>query len=209
MGLKKLMTRRAAFQSVIDALINIAPAYLLEFDMAQNPKFATQTGARGPYWWLTASEQDMGSLLATCPRLVMDKYLAVTSFDSGPLALSEEEIAAGWRGCNGIAYSPKVLSVEKLPHELYDEWYVFQSPAELGQAWKDDLTEAPSRSGHVAIFVNYGGFGLFSSPANSLIDLFWRQLVEIQPESFIANGDLLNFVTRDKDLFAAVFANLK
>ena len=48
--------------------------------------------------------------------------------------------------------------------------------------------------------------GLFSKDK---MDLFWMQLELIQPESFIADGSLLNFVTCDGQLFATVSAALR
>jgi hypothetical protein len=39
--------------------------------------------------------------------------------------------------------------------------------------------------------------------------MFWLQLGLIQPESFIADGGLLNFVTYDEQRFAAVCAALR
>jgi hypothetical protein len=41
----------------------------------------------------------------------------------------------------GIAYSPKLESVEKLPHDLYDEWYVFKSPTDLGSRFEGNVFE--------------------------------------------------------------------
>jgi hypothetical protein len=177
--------------------------------MAKNAKSAVATGSRGAYLWLTASKQCLDSLLGACPQVVLDRYLAVTSLDSGPLMLSEEEIGAGWESRNGIAYSPKIQSVEKLPHEGYDEWYVFKSPAELGQLVQGNLFEAPFQSGQVASFVNFGGFSLHDPAMQALVDLFWMQLESIHPESFVADGDLLNFVSCDQELFAAVCAALR
>jgi hypothetical protein len=42
-----------------------------------------------------------------------------------------------------------------------------------------------------------------------LADLFWLRLELIQPESFIADGGLLNFVTCDEQLFTAVCTALR
>lgn len=42
------------------------------------------------------AERDITSLLKICPEIVIGKYLAVTSIESGPLRLSEEEKLQGW-----------------------------------------------------------------------------------------------------------------
>jgi hypothetical protein len=61
-------------------------------------------GERGAYQWLT-TEFEVDGLARLCPKIVLGKYLAVASFDSGSLSLSDEEKANGWRLRNGIAYS--------------------------------------------------------------------------------------------------------
>lgn len=123
---------------------------------------------------------------------------------------NEDEILAGWQSREGIAYSPKVESVEKLPHDLYDEWYVLDLPRGLGNRYRGNIFETSMEAGQVAVFVNFGpGFSLKSSEAKNLTDLFWLQLGLIQPVSFISDGDLLNFVTSDDQLFDSVRAALK
>src|SRR4029077_14052595 len=83
-------------------------------------------------------EYERHDLITSCPQVVLGKYTAVTSFDSGSLVPNEDEILAGWQGRGGIAYSPKVESVEKLPHDLYDEWYVLDIPRDLGNRYRGE-----------------------------------------------------------------------
>jgi hypothetical protein len=168
-----------------------------------------ESGRREGYFWLTTDEYALDDLLRACPHIVVGKHLAVTSFDSGSLSLSEEEIAGGWQSRAGVAYSPKVESIEKLPHDVYDEWYVFQAPKDLGALFCGNIFETSMQAGQVAAFVNFGGFSLHSPEMQDLANLFWKQLEFIQPESFIADGTLLNFVTRDPALFSAVSASLR
>ena len=166
-----------------------------------------ETGSHGVYQWLTTGQHDLGTLLRLCPQALLGKYLAVTSFDSGPLILNQDEVSAGWQTRDGIAYSPKIHAVENLVYGEcggFDEWYVFDSPAELGRVLEGNIFVTAPQAGQVAVFVNYGGFGLHTPVMKGLVDLFWPQLEQISPESYIADGDLLNFVTRDKDLFMAV-----
>jgi hypothetical protein len=167
-----------------------------------------ETGSRGGYFWLTSADHDLDYLLMSCPQIVLGRYLAVTSFDSGSLVPNEDEIIAGWGSRGGIAYSPKIESIEKLPHDLYDEWYLFEFPRELGNLFQGNVFETSIQAGQVAAFFNFGGFSLHSPEMKDLADLFWLQLELIQPESFIADGGLLNFVTCDEQLFAAVCAAL-
>ncbi|SRR6266404_1287424 len=169
------------------------------------------TGLHGEYEWLTTRRDGLDALLRACPQVVIGKYVAITSFDSSPLPLNEIEKNAGWESRKGAGYSPKVQTVETLPFEEYNEWYVLQSPFDLGQISQTDVLKYPLPSGEIAVFVNYGCFRLHMPdvPAmQDLIELFWTQLESINPESYIADGDLLNFACRNKDLFAAVRAAL-
>jgi hypothetical protein len=153
-------------------------------------------------------QHDLDSLLRRCPQALLGKYIAVTSQDSGPLTPTEEERRAGWQTRNEIAYSPPVQSAEGLPHGKcggFDEWYVFESPFDLRELWHGNVFEAPLTSGQVSTFVNFLGFALHNPEVEDLVSLFWKQLDWIQPESYFADGNaFLTFVTRDKDLFAAV-----
>ena len=64
-------------------------------------------GSTNGYDWLVSTDT-LDDVLQLCPEVVLGKYLAVTSFDSGPLLLSEEQKSAGWTSNAGIAYSPEI-----------------------------------------------------------------------------------------------------
>ncbi len=163
-----------------------------------------RTGANGAYQWLT-TEHQLDVLLQLCPDTLLGKYLAVTSIDSGFLAMNEELESAGWASRNRIAYSPQIQSVERLPHDGYDEWYVFDAPMDLGEVSDGNPFNTPLQRGRIVVFVNYGGFALHDAQLQPLIDMFWRQLEWINPESYLADGsDNLTFVSRNRALFEAV-----
>ena len=181
--------------------------------MANTNPLIWATGSHGSYQWVTTDQHDLDTLLELCPQALLGKYIAVTSLDSGPLRLNETEISSGWQTRNDIAYSPRIESVEKLAHGEcggFDEWYVFKAPADLGRVSQGNIVEAPLQPGLVAVFVNFGGFA-FHAPGGMqpLVELFWTQLEWIQPESYIADGNLLNFVSRDESLFEAVHQALR
>ena len=60
-----------------------------------------ETGSRGRYSWLTSADHNLDYLLMSCPQIVLGRYLAVTSFDSGSLVPKEDEIIAGWERDKG------------------------------------------------------------------------------------------------------------
>src|SRR5258708_38177862 len=171
------------------------------------------TGSHGPYRWLTTAQYELDILLRRCPQAVLGKYIAVTSLDSGPMALTDAEKRNGWRSRNEIAYSPQIQSAENVRTERlpegdasFNEWYVFNSRFDLGELWHGNIFEAPLTPGQVCTFVNFdAGFALHNPEMESLVSLFWKQLDWIQPESYIADADaLLTFVSRDEDIFVAV-----
>ena len=168
-----------------------------------DPPEPLATGSHGDYKWL-ASKFELNDILRLCPVVVLGKYLAITSIDSGQLSPTAEEMLIGWESRQGIAYSPLVQSIETLPRAGWDEWYVFGHPVDLGVSRREtNIFDPPVQRGEVADFVNYA-FALYPPERNSLADLFWQQLDWIQPESYIADNDYLTFVSRDESLFAAV-----
>jgi hypothetical protein len=86
-------------------------------------------GSHEGYDWLVSTDT-LSDVLQVCPDVVLGKYIAVTSFDSGPLVLNDEEKATGWQTNNGIAYSPRIVRIEMLSCDQYDEWYVFPNQVE-------------------------------------------------------------------------------
>jgi len=115
------------------------------------------TGSHGGYQWLVAHHH-LADLLGLCPEIVLGKYIAVTSCDSGPLILNTQELATGWESRKGIAYSPRVLDVDTLPREQFDEWYLFQDPFDLGELAQQgtNVFEGRLGAGEIYPFVNLG-----------------------------------------------------
>ncbi len=175
--------------------------------------FPTAEGTHGSYRWLVTARLELDILIRKCPQAVLGKYVAVTSLDSGAMALTDEEKLNGWESRNEIAYSPRIKSAEAVRTERspggcasYNEWYVFTSRFDLGQLWHGDAFEAPQTPQHVRTFVNFGpSFALHEPEPASLAGFFWKQFDRIQPESYIADSDShLTFVSSNKDIFVAV-----
>jgi hypothetical protein len=159
-------------------------------------------GSEGLYEWLVTDQQF--DLLQVCPEVVLGKYVAITSIDSGSLVPSEVEIAAGWQSRGNIGYSPKIQGAEEIPIAGWDEWYIFDKPIDLGTSHlAENIFEVPQEQGHVSVFVNYG-FALQAGGYKDISNLFWEQITRIHPESYVADNDYLNFVTMNKNLFNSV-----
>lgn len=164
-------------------------------------------GSNGDYEWLVTDRQF--DLLESCPQLAIGKYVAITSIDSGPLVLTDEEEAAGWQSRQGVAYSPVVRNARDIPRAGWDEWYIFENPADLGASHlSENVFEVPQEQGHVSVFVNYC-LALHEPEMMDLATLFWRQLLRLRPESYVADNDYLNLVTLDKALFDSVHSSVK
>ena len=178
-------------------------------------------GANGRYLWLQApvNASNVGlpvsKLLLDCPGVMKDRYVVITSLDSGPLQLTEQQLDAGWQRQGRLAVSPKISSATAIPFEWFDEWFIFDEPS------------APDE---VEVFVNYGTFSLAdpnptvgsvyigSGPevseqlvasAKPLRERFWTQLEEIKPVTYVANGNCFLFVTSHAEIFECVTAALK
>ena len=159
-------------------------------------------GSQGLYEWLVTDQQF--DLLQLCPEVVLGKYIAITSVDSGQLVPTDEEIAAGWDTRGKVAYSPRVQNIKGLPLEGWEEWYIFDNPTDLGTSHlAENVFEVPQEQGHVSVFVNYC-FALHQPEMKDLATLFWQQMARIRPESYVADSDYLNFVSMNNTLFANV-----
>lgn len=159
-------------------------------------------GSQSHYEWLVTDQQF--DLLQLCPEIVLGRYLAITSTDSGQLVPTDEETAAGWETRGKVAYSPKVQSIKDLPREGWDEWYIFGNPTDLGTSHlQENIFEVPHEQGHVSVFVNYC-FALHQPEMKNLATLFWQQMARIRPESYVGDNDYLSFVSMNKTLFANV-----
>jgi hypothetical protein len=170
--------------------------------------FLVAQGEHGEYQWLT-TKFEVDGLARLCPKIVLGKYLAVTSFDSGSLSLGDEGKANGWQSRNGIAYSPRIAAIAGLPPtDGFDEWYVFESPTDLGTLCHTNPFDPRPGPGQLHAYVNFN-LVLHDDEADAVRDLFWEQMNWINPESFLAeSSQYLSFATKNKDIFAAALESL-
>ena len=165
-------------------------------------------GSEGSYDWLVSDQQF--NLLRLCPQIVLGKYVAITSIDSGEFVPTEKELAVGWQSRGKVAYSPQVRSVEEIPSDGWDEWYIFDRPVDLGTSHlAENIFEVAQEEGHVSVFVNYCFTLHPPERAAGLASLFWPQIERIRPESYVADNDYLTFVSANKDLFIWVLDAVK
>jgi len=151
-----------------------------------------QTGQMGEYFWIEWADKNLLELLQAFPEIVTGKYLVNTSFDSGRLSLSAEELEQGWKRHRSVSLSPKISRVRQVPYHQYDEWYLYsEQPAE-------------STLEDIEVFINNYRFSLAEGFIPEIQNRFWRQMETLKPESYLAEGDNLVFATNQKDIFRRV-----
>jgi hypothetical protein len=169
-------------------------------------------GSRGRYQWVTSNQHALDDIVRRRPEVLLGRYLAVTSTDSGDPTRWAKEFP-GWECRGRVAYSPRLESTEGIvyqtdgPHNAgFDEWYIFKAPADLGELIPDEnpwAEESCGRSGRIVALVNYYFSPDLPEDARSVI--FWDQIEKFQPESYISDGsECVTFVSRDADLFQSV-----
>ena len=77
-----------------------------------------QSGSTNGYRWLVSTDRRL-DVLECCPDVVLGKYVAITSFDSGPLGLTEAQRSAGWVSQEEIAYSPQIQDADIVPQAYF------------------------------------------------------------------------------------------
>jgi hypothetical protein len=142
-------------------------------------------GKRGDYFWIEWQEAFLSDLISAFPELVINNFLINTSFNSGTLGLSNEEIKLGWTKNNELTISPLVTDDLDIPNCQYDEWYVFDSPTTFES---------------YEVFVNYWKFSL-EDFLTDIQERFWKQIESLSPETYLAEGDFLICVTKNEKLF--------
>jgi hypothetical protein len=164
-----------------------------------------QTGLMNGYQWLVSTDRQL-DVLECCPEIVVGKYVAITSFDSGPLRLTEGQRSAGWVSHGEIAYSPEVQHVNAVPQTYFSELYVFGAPTNLGVLADPNLNifESEMQPEQVRAFVNFD-FGFHDPEYAALAHMFWQQLGWIKAESYLAQNDYALFITANPKLFAVVY----
>jgi hypothetical protein len=159
-------------------------------------------GSNGNVSWLESGDLGLSKVIAKCPEIFAGRAVAITAFDSGSLAPSAEERALGWYAMGGVCYVPRVIDPQQLPHDQFDEWFIFDR-------LKEFTREEP--------FVNDGSFAL-RDPAylleeadptwdkvgirediqrrRSTQERFWAYVAQIGPRAFILDGDRFLFGSR-------------
>ena len=159
------------------------------------------------HWIVSCSSNRIARLVDIVISEHIGCRLCITAFDSGPIFPSDEETAGGWGLVGDAMVSPPISARLEIPHDGYDEWYIFKDQALLDNSFER--------------FVNYGGFNLADPRelANSfdptwdrsgldwlypIQERFWKQMDSISPVSYVASGDNDVIVTQRQSFFDAI-----
>lgn len=149
------------------------------------------TGAHNQYHWIEWKDGYLWDLLDEFPQVVLGHFLVNTSFDSGSLTLSSQQLEWGWRRQGEFTLIPPLPFIEHLATDMFDEWYFFSNGNPIDRC---------------KVFVNHCGFSLQNPDHRTMQDEFWTQLERLQPESYLSEGDKLIYVTKDESLFKDIQA---
>ncbi len=147
---------------------------------------------RGDYHaldWPERPDMFLSDLWTTYPEIILGRYLVNTSFDSGCLTLSNTEIEDGWTMHGRFAHTPRIKSLDKIPHDQFDEWLVFEEPVEVSA---------------FETMVNYCSFSPIDFDWQEKLEEFWAQVHQIRPLHIIGENDRVFFVSRDAMLIQRI-----
>ncbi|MGC2697660.1 MAG: hypothetical protein WA738_17875 [Candidatus Angelobacter sp.] len=161
-------------------------------------------GVQGDYRWLETAAHEIYDVLQVCPAVAANKNVVITSFDSGLLQPTPDELERGWAVHGRSVHIPVGDNVSAIPFEILDEWYIFSS-------------EAPQRD--YKVFVKFDWFTLgpaqaLYSRSGSAFDLrrmqkwFWQEIERARPESYLGRGNRLKFVSSNAEHFNQVLRGL-
>ena len=139
------------------------------------------------YFWIEVSSdcKSMDDFILDYSQFILNKNIAIISFDSDSFIPTDEEIKRGWVYKNEIAYFNN-LNTEELKGPIYggyDQWLIFDHPIEVN---------------NIDIFVNYSGFSLETISTDrgqlqiAVTNRFWKMIEQTKPSYFLLCGD--NFI---------------
>jgi hypothetical protein len=160
---------------------------------------SVQEGSQEMYSWLEIRPSyRLDELVQLCPALIFGHRVAVTSFDSGVLALTPTELSLGWVRVGRTAVSPVVSDVDQIPNAEWDEWYI-----------NPELTSM----NEIEVFVNDPTFSMEQTTEEAQLrasQRFWNQLRRVTPLAFmLSNSARCIVLTRDADLFREMTSLLR
>ena len=163
------------------------------------------TRKQDKYYWIEFVSNNIGMdfLISNFPEIILDKTLAIVSFDCDSLLPTKEEFERGWIYENEIAYFDKVNTFELSQNsifDIYDQWLIF---------------DEKQRFNTMDIYASYGAFSVnINSNEKDQLQLFatkkfWKEIEEIKPQKFILNGDKFIFGTDNETEYKKIKGSIR
>ncbi len=115
-----------------------------------------ERGSRAGYQWLTSDQHCLDDIVRLCPEVLLNRFLAITSTDSGDPKWWAEKLP-GWECRGGVGYSPRLDSTAGISCQGFDEWYTFDTAADLGEVIRNEnpfSEESLAKPSRLIAFVN-------------------------------------------------------
>lgn len=168
-------------------------------------------GSQGQYSWIEFewNAEELPTLIKEFPQLLVGRYVAITSHDSGPMPLDDHDLGRGWSVSNGVAVSPRIRNSEDIPHTCgWDEWWTFvDEPAEITpmEAFINNsaftLVDPPIRNEGLE---DEAALQYLSRQQRRWQDAFWSQIARVGAEAYLADGERLLVAHQDASMVRAI-----
>lgn len=161
-------------------------------------------GSHGPFRWVESPVHKTQDVLQLCPEAVLGKHLVITAFDAGKITAVAEESLKAWRVEGSALHVPPLADLLEVPYDVFNEWFVF--PTAPGQQKLESFmnsnwfTLGPCLSGNAERATQW--------EIKRTQRAFWQLLESANPESYLACGRRLIFVTRNDAYFTAVLRRI-
>jgi hypothetical protein len=161
-------------------------------------------GSHGPFRWVESPAHKTQDVLQLCPEAVLGKHLVITAFDSTKITTVEQGPLRAWRVEGSALYVRPPADLLDIPYDVFNEWFVFTAaPAQqklesfMSSNW---FTLGPCLSGNADRATQW--------EIKRTQRAFWQLLESASPESYLACGNRLIFVTRNDTFFTAVLRRI-
>jgi hypothetical protein len=161
-------------------------------------------GSHGSFRWVESPLHKTQDVLQVCPEVVLGKHLVITAFDAGRITAVEQESLRTWRVEGSALYVPPPVDLLEVPYDAFSEWFIFEDvPGKqrlesfMGSSW---FTLGPCLSGNADRATQW--------EIKRTQRAFWQVLESANPQSYLACGNRLIFVTRNDPYFTAVLRRM-
>lgn len=161
-------------------------------------------GSHGPFRWVESPAHKTQDVLQLCPEAVLGKHLVIAAFDSSKITAVAKDSLRLWRVEGSALYVPPLADLLEVPYDVFNEWFIFTAvPGQrklesfMASSW---FSLGPCLSGNAARATQW--------EIKRTQRAFWQLMESANPESYLACGSRLIFVTRNDGYFTNVLRRI-